>query len=229
MNVYAVNLECDFDINKFRALMTYCSKEKIERIKKFYNYEDALRCLVADILVRYVINTIYKIENRKIVFYQNKYGKPFIKNFANIHFNVSHSGSWVVCAVDNTHIGIDIEQIKPIDVTIAEYFCQKCEIDDLMNKTKVAKLLYFYEIWALKESYTKMKGEGLNIKLDSFSIKHSKSDLILNCEEDSKICYFKQYNIDNNYKMSLCSNKQEFPNQVIIKQLNDIYEQILKI
>src|SRR5690242_12056776 len=44
-----------------------------------------------------------------------KYGRPYIKHTPD--FNISHAGSFVVCAIANQcSIGIDIEQIKSVDI-----------------------------------------------------------------------------------------------------------------
>jgi 4'-phosphopantetheinyl transferase len=46
------------------------------------------------------------------------------------HFNISQSGNWVVCATDNHPVGIDIEQIQPIDFQIVNSYFSKKEIQD---------------------------------------------------------------------------------------------------
>nr|WP_084787523.1 hypothetical protein [Anaerobacillus alkalidiazotrophicus] len=59
-----------------------------------------------------------------------------MKGLQSFHFNVSHSGNWVVCATDNQPIGIDIEEIKPIDFQIVYSFFSETEIRDIEEKTE---------------------------------------------------------------------------------------------
>ena len=41
------------------------------------------------------------------------FGKPFLRELPNIHFNISHTKGLVVCAIGMTSVGIDAEKIKP--------------------------------------------------------------------------------------------------------------------
>ncbi|MGE2643814.1 4'-phosphopantetheinyl transferase family protein, partial [Escherichia coli] len=119
--------------------------------------------LIADLLVRSLIIRKYSISNEEIEFKNNLYGKPYLHNFSNFEFNVSHSGDWVVCAVDKFSIGIDVELIKPIEFEIAKSFFAEAEYNDLLSIEPLRKLDYFYDLWTIKESYVKVLGEGLTI------------------------------------------------------------------
>ncbi|MCL0100696.1 hypothetical protein M1N80_02650 [Peptococcaceae bacterium] len=95
------------------------------RINRFFHFEDVKRVLVADILVKYGIYKNTKIGIKNMSFVENNYGKPFLKNTNDLYFNVSHSGEWVVCAIHHHPIGIDIEQVKKIEIDIAKRFFKK--------------------------------------------------------------------------------------------------------
>jgi len=127
-----------------------------------------------------------------------------------IHFNISHSGNCVVCAVDEKAVGVDIEVIKPIDFNIAERFFSKAEYLTLINQPKEMQMKYFYMIWTLKESYIKADGRGLSLPLNSFSIdiKHDKISVVTSNELSN--CYFKKYDIDNLHISSVCSLDKNF-------------------
>ncbi len=97
------------------------------------------------------------------------------------HFNVSHSGEWVVCAIDSQPIGIDVEQwitdrpnsFQDSDTYQGEYdkLFTSVEIDYLKNGQQDTMLQRFYRLWTLKESYLKAIGTGLSRSTQSFSVK----------------------------------------------------------
>lgn len=223
----ALNLVGTLDKSKFGRLITCVSMEKRKRISRFYRYEDAQRTLMGDILVRYLLCKRLDIKNKELVFGVNEYGKPFLINTTNIQYNISHSGRWIACSIDNLPIGIDIEQIKPIDMRIAERFFSKEEVKILMNKCAAEREAYFYDLWALKESYIKAIGKGLSIPLDSFTIRILEDNITVYTTRESDNYYFKQYYIDKDYKMAVCSRKNEFPDKVNFISVNELYEEIL--
>lgn len=113
---------------KFDKLITYISVEKRERISRFHRYEDTQRTLFADILVRYLLCKRLGIKNKELIFGVNEYGKPFLINNTNIQYNISHLSKWVACSIDKHPVGIDIEGIKPIDISVAKRFFSKEEV-----------------------------------------------------------------------------------------------------
>ena len=68
----------------------------------------------------------------------------------------------VVCAVDDKPIGIDIEQIRPIDLKLAKRFCTKQELTYLFDGADNKEILTrFFKLWTAKEAYSKCLGKGL--------------------------------------------------------------------
>jgi 4'-phosphopantetheinyl transferase len=222
MKVYALSIETELSDTIFHLLLAYTSSEKHERILKYRKKLDAVRALLSDLLVRAAIIENLEIQNSNISFNYNKYGKPFLNNNQKFHFNVSHSGNWVVCAIDNNPIGIDIEKIDKIDLNISNHFFSNKESIYLMNQPCEHRLSYFYDLWTLKESYIKALGCGLSLPLNSFSIKLKDSSILLETDKDLPQYFFKQYNIDCNYKMSVCSFINAFPNSIFFKSIDDI-------
>ncbi|WP_026883487.1 4'-phosphopantetheinyl transferase family protein [Clostridium akagii] len=223
MKIYAININRGISPKLFTTLLSFVSKERREKINKFIRKEDANRSLVAAILIRVAINENLHIKNRDIFFYYNAYGKPYLKYTPPLYFNLSHSGNWVVCAIDDYHIGIDVEQMKNIDFHIAKSFFAEKEYNDLMKKDGAEKKSYFYDLWTLKESYIKACGKGLSLDLSSFYIGIAKNNIILQTKNEFNKCSFRQYTIEENYKMSVCASEDNFPEQVTFKTLEDLH------
>lgn len=228
MQIGAVNLNSVFEERKFRMLKTFISTEKRERINLFYRYEDAQRTLIGDILARYLICKRLSTKNHELVFETNSYGKPFLSNYNDVYFSISHSGNWVVCCVNRVPVGIDVEQIKLIDVKdISERFFSKDEENSFMRKSANERYTYFYDLWTLKESYVKVIGKGFSIPLDSFTIKINENCINLCSKDEKNDYYFRRYKIDENYKMAVCSRENKFPLDIDFVNVNKLYEEIL--
>lgn len=212
----------------FKQLSNLVSNEKKERMKRLLNSCDVNRTLIGDLLIRSLICQKYKINNEEIRFKYNEYGKPFVENFSDFHFNLSHSGEWVVCTTANFNVGIDIEKVSEIEaLKLAKEFFSADEFYDISNMNSDEQINCFFDLWTLKESYIKTIGKGLYTPLNSFSIKKESRALIL-YKNIPKNFYFKQYNIDPNYKLSACATRDEFPQEIIIKDIYAIFQNIYK-
>lgn len=174
LELYFLEIDPYMRADCFHKLLEYVSEEKKQRIRKFQRPDDAKRCLFGDLLVKYAL--FQKIGCNHFVFDINQYGKPFLINYQNIHFNISHSGKWVVCATDVLPVGIDIEEIKPTDLKIAESFFSPSEYTSLLEQP-----------------------------LDSFSISisHDTSQAFLNYPEENYYLY--NFKLESDYIGAVCS------------------------
>ncbi|MFD3259118.1 4'-phosphopantetheinyl transferase superfamily protein [Paenibacillus lentus] len=225
--IYGVQLEPNLTSLPIWSLIDVLPIERQERIHRFMRKEDALRTLTADILSRLLICSRLNMKNRDIRLIQNAYGKPLLEGESGLHFNNSHSGEWVVCAIDDSPVGIDVEKVADIDFSLAKRFFSEQECFDLYMRQGGARLRYFFDLWTLKESYIKAAGMGLSLPLDSFSIRVGQERIELNTRNDFKNCSFKQYDIDSSYKMSVCAQHDRFPDDVRMLGLDELYEQFL--
>ncbi len=214
INVYAVKFDFNIDKSLFYQLLNYVSPEKSDRILRFYKREDAERGLISDLLARYLSGSQLGIENQQITFGFNEYGKPFLKDHPQFHFNISHSGEWVVCATDRRPLGIDVEMIQSVDFNIAKRFFSPAEYLRLIGKDGPERLSSFFDLWTLKESYLKATSKGLATDLASFSIIIDNDEINIISANDTGIYYFKQYNIDLRYKLAVCAQHNDFANEV---------------
>lgn len=219
MEIYAVKSSCRLDSHYFNILINFLPNGEQDRINRYLKWEDSQRGLIGKILIRSSISNRYGLKNEDIYFGANEFGKPYFKGDKDFHFNISHSGQWVVYATDNSPIGIDIEEINDIDLNIANRFFSSEEHGDLMKLDKKDRLAYFFDLWTLKESYIKAEGMGLSIPLDSFSIKKRGENISI--KGAAKNYYFKQYDAIENYKLSVCSMNKNFPSDINIMNLKE--------
>ena len=192
---YALRITRQLTPVEFERLLSHVTEEKRSRIRRFHFSADAQRALLGDLLARYAVCKRAGVRHDQIQIGLNPYGKPELLHPENLCFNISHAGNWVVCAVDRDPVGIDVEQIKPINPGIAERFFSPEEYLVLVSKKDAAMVNHFYRIWTLKESYIKMIGKGLSIPLQSFTIRISEDSITLQHDaEGNAPSYFRQKN-----------------------------------
>lgn len=160
--LFAVLLKEDIDEQTFDFLFPFAEKEKQERILRLKFKKDRDLVLVGDILAKHCIATVFDISFSSVQIAIGEHGKPYVSNSPHIHFNISHSGDWVACAVYDKPIGIDVQKMKDTDfVSIAKRAFTKKE-QDVFNKISQEDMkTQFYKIWTAKESYIKLLGTGL--------------------------------------------------------------------
>ncbi len=131
----------------------------------------------------------------------------------------------MVAAVDATPVGVDVEEINPVDLSISEHYFTKDEHTDLMSHPD--KTNYFYTLWTLKESYIKILGKGLSHPLDAFSVKFENKDQIVIKEAGRKldnVC-FAEYDIHKDYKTVLCASHKNLPKDIRMESTESIIRQ----
>lgn len=106
-------------------------------------------------------------------------------------------------AVDIDYIGIDIEQVKSIDINPT--FLSEREQKYLRNKD----LFEFYKIWTVKESFSKNLGLGLSLDFKNFSVDLLKPYILFN----SKKFHYSILTYEN-YIISICSENEMLPNEI---------------
>ncbi|MEG1395926.1 MAG: 4'-phosphopantetheinyl transferase superfamily protein [Oscillospiraceae bacterium] len=86
-------------------------------------------------------------------------GKPYFPTRPEIHFNVSHSGSFALCCVAESPVGADIERIVPRRDTLPQYVFSPQEF--AYYQEQGGNWATFYTLWTLKESGAKQRGGGI--------------------------------------------------------------------
>ncbi len=205
-------IDKDSCFEQFRPLEKYVSEERRNRIVRYKFDKDKILSLFASLFVRYDILSCTSLNNSEITFSNGKYGKPHLNcSDYPIHFSVSHTNGCIAYARHNKKCGIDVENIHPVHIEVAERFFSEDETEHIKNSSDPDS--DFTRIWTQKEAYIKMLGTGLNTSLDSFSVM---SEHIA----DSILTFNKQ-----NYFISLCSEQKISENaDISVVTIHDITE-----
>jgi 4'-phosphopantetheinyl transferase len=113
----------------------------------------------------------------------NEFGKPFLRDFPDWHFNLSHSGEKLLLAISHKNpVGIDIEFIK--NRTSLNDVVKRCfaisEQNYWFDLPEAEKLTAFYDFWTRKEAVVKGIGRGIALGLNQCEIDINQSNQFLN-------------------------------------------------
>ncbi|MFP7333175.1 4'-phosphopantetheinyl transferase superfamily protein [Shouchella clausii] len=215
MNIGAIRLPSPLSDSDFQQAYARADLSRQRKIDAYLHRKDKERSLVGDMLVRLMLFRHFGYVSLKVPFTADRFGKPHLEGQSGMHFNISHAGDWIVCAVDSSPVGIDVELIRTIDMAVTNHYFSDAEQERLNAVPPENKLSYFFDLWTLKESYVKAIGKGLSEPLRLFTIDLSVHEIkLISTKKKDTAWKFRQYEIDRAYKLSICAAKDSFPNQV---------------
>jgi 4'-phosphopantetheinyl transferase len=128
---------------------------------------------------------------------QTYYSRPFFKDGPN--FNISHSGRFVICILADDKIGVDVEEIRPVD--IKDFRSQWTEVEWNCIANDNDPLYQFYRYWTRKEAIIKADGRGMHLPLNTFDV--SSTQVI----SDSDTWFLTEVDLSEKYCCSVASKK----------------------
>lgn len=182
INLYVLENTNEIDLQLQAHCFKQLSWDEQQKQQSFHFKQDQNLYLMAHAMLRMILSDYLGCSTLDLVFVVNRYGKPALKDFPDIRFNLSHSKNRVVLAVTcNPHIdiGIDIEyglERDNLADLAAHYFSAK-EASQVLQLPLQQQNDLFFQLWTLKESYIKAIGKGLSIDLDSFSFTTTKPNI----------------------------------------------------
>lgn len=188
------------DDETYRRLYAQSCPQRRQRADRYLRTEDKLRCIAADALLRHALAQTLQITDYTIA--TGPFGKPYLRDREDFHYNISHSGRWVVIAYGTTPVGIDVEKFRTNvkKNVIASRSFTDAEQAYLSCGDEVLRTKRFFQIWTAKESYLKYLGTGLHRSLSSFSVLPDPPEPDL---------HFHSIPLPDHY-MTLCSQEQHY-------------------
>lgn len=177
----------------------YVTDERWEKVLRIRPLEDKKRSLLAGKLLHQMCE---ECGVKKPVYGIVESGKPVLSSHLQIAFSLSHSGEYVMLVyMENAKaVGVDIQQIRVVSEGVKKrilhekewmYFQNEGEQKDVsMKETDVIlieKNRLLNRIWAIKESYVKMTGEGLSHDFRKLCIDFKEGTVT--DEKGKQVCY----------------------------------------
>lgn len=182
----------------YEKIISFLSHERVKKASSCHLERDRNLSAGAGFLLSFALAK--RGVNEKFQKYTyNDCGRPYLSDYLNLSFSLSHSGSMAVCAVSDCGVvGCDIESPERHDIEIAKRFFCAGEYQHIVSSKDPAG--EFRRIWTLKESYIKALGTGLKTSLSSFEIILKSPPYV---KGDNNF-HFTELKLENGYSASVC-------------------------
>jgi len=223
IELYGLKIIDDLQFLELKGLLSaHLPDASAKKSVQFKFQSDSQRQILGELMVRAVLCNHYHLNNELISFLYTDKKKPYLKNIDHIHFNITHSGDWVVCAFSNKPVGVDVEKVRKINLNIARRFFSEKETAILFSLPHKQQFEFFFDLWTLKESYLKALGTGLTKSLSSFTVEFSDNGIILMDGEEQIDVNLKQVKLDRIHKLSICGFEVDFPHELKRLYIDDL-------
>ncbi len=208
VKVYVASIDRLLEDDYFELKKQSVSEERKKKIGACKMKTDKARSLAAGLLLQFAWNSYKRKNSEMIEISYIKNGKPVCISDKAFHFNLSHSGEYVACAVSEEVVGIDIQQVKKVDLLIAKRFFLPEEYELILKTQQNEQSRIFCKLWTGKESYIKYTGDGMMQLMNSFMV-NTKDSYIYDKKNSIKIPV-KWYTDILDYQIAVCSLEKQF-------------------
>lgn len=225
VKVYGVKLIDDTRFLEMKGLMQACLPHEVCVAASAFRHMAVMqRKVLGELLLRALVNRDHNVSSHEIRIAYNAKKKPYLESHPHIHFNISHSGQWVVIAFSDKQVGVDVEKIRNVNLNVAKRFFSEDEKNRLFSLPAKHQLPYFFDLWTLKESFLKAIGTGLTRPLKSFTILQSSGGFELDSAGEYQEATLGQIPLARDYKLSVCSFEKEIDKRFTPLFINDLLE-----
>ena len=220
MKIYAAKV-CEIPDGLCERLFPLLDRRRLEKVTAMKHEKERLRSISAGLLLRHAfLAEGFRAETwQRIEVVEGRHGKPYLSNCKDFFYSLSHSGDWVLCAVDDKEIGADIQEVGKLKLAVAKRFYAGEEYQRLLRcepdtDRQTAEL---YQIWAAKESCVKLTGRGIGAGISRY-VTDSAYMHIKDIEENS-LFFIKLYEDIPGYIICVCSGCGCFSESIMITDL----------
>nr|WP_235998380.1 4'-phosphopantetheinyl transferase superfamily protein [Hymenobacter sp. BT559] len=135
---------------------------ELARAQRYHRAEDYHRFVLGRTAQRLVLGAYLGLPPASLHFEPGATKKPRLREAPELHYNVSHAGDWVLLAVAEAEIGIDVERLAPQFAfqEVLDYSFSPAE--KVFIERSAVPSQAFYQLWTRKEAFVKATGQGIN-------------------------------------------------------------------
>lgn len=219
IRLYYMKLDGDCSKEQSLALYQTLPQKRKEAVDRARNEEVAKKRLYTGAFLQHVLSKETGLLEEQLHYEYNQWGKPKLVNAPNVHFNLSHSGEYVVLAVSDHPVGVDVEHKSKQYLSLAKRCFCKEEYEDILSlQDENARRRRFLEYWTMKEAYIKFVGEGMRIPLNSFQFSRGMNGI---SELEEQELYCGTFFLQEDYCVSVCGMQQEDLCALVSEKMGD--------
>ncbi len=199
---YKIN-ETELDTKREPAL-SVLPLWRVQKYERMIPRSGKLLSLAAGLLLRHALLDITGTELKELKIGFNGHEKPYLEGEKEaVNFNLSHAGEYVVLAVSDCQVGIDIETKQDPGHGVANHVFNDEEREAMYGSEDPEK--YFTRLWTRKEAYVKCTGTGISVPLNEFSVLQDE------LREGDKTYQIRTLKETPEYALSVCVQSEDFP------------------
>ena len=135
--------------------------DELDYINTIHNYAVKQERLLGLCLTKKLVAEHFDIPFASTHILHNSFGCPSIA-VNEYRISISHTTGWVACAINNSSIGIDIENMDTFKKEMPLCVFSKKEWDYICDASNSKESIYRQcQIWTFKEAYFKAFGSGI--------------------------------------------------------------------
>lgn len=161
------------NLDSSEPLAHLLAEDEKARIARYRFPQDRARHTVARGRLRQILGNYLGVAPASLVFSYAEKGKPFLRDYPELQFNLSHAGTWGLAGVcHHRDIGVDVEPVdRSFTVTdLVSRFFSPAEISVILGQPVADQHPAFFRAWTRKEAMIKAHGDGLSLPLDQFGV-----------------------------------------------------------
>ena len=165
----------------------FLDKTELEYANRINNQIVRLRFLETRARLRMILSHYLNQPADSLRLCKAEHGKPYLPDFPELAFNLSHTGNYLALAVTrNAEIGLDIEQPRPRKNLSG--LAEKCfagnELSYWRQLPESSRLSTFFRFWTAKEAFVKATGRGIGLGLNQCAVDYETWTGFLTVPED---------------------------------------------
>lgn len=245
IQLYSLKMDRELKEPERQQIMNIVTSERKAKALRFRRFEDQCRGLATGLLESYVCRKEFNITNLAGNIGLGEQGKPYIigQEETDYHYNISHSGVWIVCGASRTALGVDVEQEAKYREQVVSRFFPEQEKNDILGRAEAERPKVFAEYWTMKESVMKYTGLGFTLPIRKFLTNRENGQVEFLWDSEKNEVWQKKLlkqgisneampicqvlTLEPGYACSVCSSQREPVNQIFIT-VEECLQEMLK-